>query len=79
MTGQLAALANGTVDEAEVRVALQPFTSVWEALAPRERARVLRLLIDEIRFDGHTGELEIAFHDNGIVALARDAHARRPA
>ena len=79
VTNELAAMANDTIDEPAIRTALQQFTSVWDELVPRERARVLRLLIDEVRYDGTAGELTIEFRDNGIAALARDAHARRPA
>ena len=79
VTTQLAAMANDTVDEAEVRAALQQFTAAWDELVPRERARVLRLLIDEVRFDGQAGEVTISFRDNGIRALGRETTARRPA
>lgn len=76
---QLAAISNGSVDEAEIRDALGRFTEVWGELVPRERARLLRLLIDEVRFDGQAGEVTIEFRDNGIRALAREAATRRPA
>jgi len=79
VAGKLAAIANEPVDEATIRAALQEWTATWDELVPRERARVLRLLIDEVRYDGTAGELTIEFRDNGIAALARDAHARRPA
>ncbi len=79
VTSQLAAMANDTVDETEIRGALQQFTGVWDELIPRERARVLRLLIAEVRYDGQAGEVTIEFRDHGTRALGRGASAQRPA
>jgi site-specific DNA recombinase len=79
ITGQLAAIENAPVDEAACRTALAEFTSAWDELVPRERARVLGLLIDEVRYDGPAGEVTISFRDNGIRALGREATTRRPA
>jgi len=79
VTTQLAAIANETVDETAIRQALAQFTVVWDALIPRERARVLRVLIEEVRFDGQAGEVAIRFRDNGFKALGREVTARRPA
>jgi site-specific DNA recombinase len=79
VTAQLAAITNDTVDEDVIHAALTNFTGTWDELVPRERARVLRLLIAEVRFDAQAGELTIEFRDNGIRALARDSGARRTA
>ncbi len=76
---QLAAIANAAVDEPAIRRALQQFAAVWDELVPKERARVLRLLIDTVRYDGQAGEVTIEFRDNGIRALGREATERRPA
>ncbi len=79
VAAQLAANANHTVDEAALREALHQFTPVWDEMLPKERARVLRLLIEEVRYDGQAGELEIVFRDVGIKALAREITGRRSA
>jgi site-specific DNA recombinase len=79
VTQQLADIANATVDEPAIRSALQQFTNIWDELVPHERHRVLRLLIDEVRFDGQAGEVTIEFRDNGIRALGREVTERRPA
>lgn len=76
---ELAAAANDPVDEAALREALQQFTPVWDALIPRERARLLRLLIEEAVYDGQAGDLEIRFRDLGIKALGREICERRTA
>ncbi len=79
VTGQLAAITNHTVDEDALREALEQFTPVWDELLPKERARVLRLLIDEVRFDGQAGGIEIVFRDTGIRGLVREVADRRTA
>lgn len=79
VSSQLAAIASGDVDEDALRAALADFTALWDELVPRERARLLRLLIDEIRYDGQAGELEITFRDTGIRALVREERKRRGA
>ena len=79
VAGQLAAMATDAIDEAATRDALERFTPVWDELLPRERHRLLQLLVEEVRYDGQAGELEIVFRDAGIKALGRDAHDRRTA
>lgn len=76
---QLAAIATEPVDDAAVREALAQFEELWDELVPRERARVLRLLIAEVRYDAEAGEVTIEFRNNGIRALAREGGARRTA
>ncbi len=76
---QLAAIATEPVDDAAVREALAQFEGVWDELVPRERARLLRLLIAEVRYDAGAGEVTIEFRDNGIRALAREGGTRRTA
>lgn len=79
VAAQLAAIATDAVDEDAIRDALAQFTGVWDELIPRERARVLRLLIAEVRYDAKAGEVTIEFRDNGIRALAREGGTRRTA
>ncbi|MBK8100635.1 MAG: recombinase family protein [Planctomycetes bacterium] len=75
----LAAMQNDSIDEVALRTALAEFAPIWDQLLPKERARILRLLIAEVRFTGATGELTIEFRDNAIEALARDTANRRSA
>jgi hypothetical protein len=39
----------------------------------------LRLLIEELRYDGQAGELEIRFRDLGLRSLGREVRERRSA
>lgn len=79
VAAQLAAIEANTVDEAAIRDALARFTPVWDALDPRERQRVLHLLVETVKFDAEAGEVTIEFRDTGIQALQREVGARRPA
>jgi site-specific DNA recombinase len=60
------------VDEAEVRATLAEFDPLWEVLIPAERARVLRLLLESVHYDGQGGTVEIRFRPGGIRALAEE-------
>jgi site-specific DNA recombinase len=69
---ELAQLADSQVEDAEVANALADFDAVWEALAPREQAGILALLVERIDHDGQRGNVSITFHQTGIRALAAE-------
>jgi site-specific DNA recombinase len=48
---ELGRLAWGGMSLEEVASALAEFDKVWEALTPREQARVLELLIERVDYD----------------------------
>ena len=58
------------MSKAEVDSALAAFDPLWESLSPREQARMLRLLIQRVEYDGSKGTVSITFLPNGIKALA---------
>ena len=66
---EITALQGTLVTETEVREALQAFDPLWEALSPKERARILRLLIKRVEYDGAAGTLSVLFHPGGIREL----------
>jgi len=72
---ELAALWDRLVDEREVATALAEFDGVWTALAPREQARVLALLIERVDYDGQAGSVSIIFRPSGIKTLAAELNA----
>ena len=78
-TTMLAAIDRGCIDEDAIRTTLEQFEPLWDTLTPRERQRVLRLLIAEVRYDSQAGELEIDFRDNGIGELVREVTNRKSA
>jgi site-specific DNA recombinase len=53
------------------------FDPVWDALVPKERARVLHFLVEEVEYDGRTGRVSITFHPAGVTLLAQDATKSR--
>lgn len=75
----LGAIDQAGLDEETIRTTLQQFDPLWQQLTPRERQRILRLLIEEVRYDGQADELEIDFRDNGIGELVREVTNRKSA
>lgn len=71
LRAEQAGLDGGQVREDDLRGALAEFDGLWATLAPAERARALRLLIQKITFDGTTGVVEITLRANG---MRLDAH-----
>jgi site-specific DNA recombinase len=72
---QRIAADRGAVDEEDLAAALSLFDPVWDALVPKEQARVLRLLVERVGFDGRSGSLAITFRPSGIKALAQEVEA----
>jgi site-specific DNA recombinase len=66
------ALGRELVDEREVVQALSLFDPVWESLTPREQARIVRLLVERVDYDGANGTVEVTFRPTGIKALAQE-------
>lgn len=74
---ELESLAGGLVDEAEVVAALADFDAVWNCLTPREQSRLVELLVEEVRYDGHGGKIAITFRECGIRTLAWELTHRK--
>jgi site-specific DNA recombinase len=71
------ALGSQQISEYEVEEALAGFDPLWEALAPREQARLLHLLVERVDYDGAAQTVSVTFHATGIQALADEVAARR--
>jgi site-specific DNA recombinase len=65
-------LKSAVIDEAELTAAVAAFAPVWEHLLRDERQRLLRLLIEEVRYDAAAGEATIQFDPEGFRLLARE-------
>jgi len=72
---ELAALDLGAVDPEGLRRALEDLEPVWAELFPKERARVLALLLERVVFDPESGEVAITFRPGG-PRLPAEAPAR---
>lgn len=68
----IAAAENRTIDVAAATQSLAAFDPVWEALTPREKVRVVRLLVERVEYDGSAGQISITFHPHGIGALTQE-------
>ena len=69
--GELAALELGELDAEELRAALEDLEPTWAELFPKERTRVLALLLERIEFDATKGEVALTFRTGGPTALHR--------
>ena len=74
---ELTSLDMATIDEAEMVEALRQFDDVWGSLTARERARVIRLLIEQIGYDARHEKLSITYHPVGIRAFS-EKYAKKP-
>jgi len=73
IAGETSELQRELVCEADVTVAFANFDNVWQALSPREQARLIGLLVARVEFDAADSSIEITFHPTGIKALAQGA------
>jgi site-specific DNA recombinase len=71
-TEEIGRLRGQLVDRGEVAAALGSFTQVWEQLSPKEQARLIRLLVERVDYDGAEGNVSITFRPGGIKNLAQE-------
>jgi site-specific DNA recombinase len=58
------------VGKEDVAAAMADFDGVWNALTPKEQAKVLKLLVARVEYDAKEGTVAVTFHASGIKALA---------
>jgi site-specific DNA recombinase len=68
---ELAALDAGAIDQEDLKAALEDFEAVWAELFPKERARMLALLLERVEFDAQAGDVAITFRRGGPRGVAR--------
>jgi site-specific DNA recombinase len=69
---EIAAADTNHVDYGVIKKALADFDPVWDALYPKEQARVIQTLIERIDYNGKDGELNVKFKPVGMKALAAE-------
>src|SRR5262249_49107986 len=74
---QILGIHQQLIDEGQAAQALAIFNPLWEALAPREQARVIGLLVEGVHYDGAKGKVSITFHPTGIKTLADELASQR--
>jgi site-specific DNA recombinase len=75
---EAAALRSAVIDEADLRAAVAGFDGVWDHLLRDERQRLLRLLIEEVRYSAPSSELAITYDPEGVAFLALDREGTTP-
>jgi site-specific DNA recombinase len=63
------------IDEDELVGAIEAFDPVWDALNPRERERIVRLLVAQVAYDASQEAISVTFNPTGIAALSNDEEA----
>jgi len=69
---ELIALRRELIDEREITSALAAFDPVWETLTFKEKARILKLLVERVDYDGEKKTVSVTFHPTGIKTLAQE-------
>lgn len=69
---ELISLNAELLDDTEVTKALEDFDQLWDALAPREQAALLEVLIERVEYDGERGNVSLTFHPSGIKSLTQE-------
>lgn len=70
---ELVRVEGQVIDEDEFRAAMESFDPVWAELFPRERARVLGLLLSRVTYDTRTRTVAITFRPGGVRILRASA------
>ena len=76
LRGQREALHQERLDQAAVTEALSGLVPAWETMTPHEQARVVRLLVSRVDYDGQQGQASITFQPLGLKTLAREMLGR---
>lgn len=72
LRGEITSLEQGIVKEEDVVAALRSFEPLWETLSPREQARIVRLLVERVDYDGKNESVTVTFRETGIRTLAQE-------
>ncbi|MEZ6193243.1 MAG: hypothetical protein R3C45_18370 [Phycisphaerales bacterium] len=62
-------LDSETVTHADARAAFADLDNLWKNLMPREQARLLKLLIATVDYDGQAGTVSVTFRPTSIRSL----------
>ncbi len=73
---ELVELENHVVHEDDLRSALEAFDPIWEELFPKERARILQLLVETVSFRAEDDDVTIQFRHCGLRSLGDKSERR---
>jgi len=60
------------LDTDEMTGAMEAFDPIWKSLTPHEQAKLVRLLVQQVEYDGENQEVSVIFHQTGIKSLTRE-------
>jgi site-specific DNA recombinase len=69
LESRISDLEGQTVTQAEAHAVFADFDSLWGSLIPREQARLLKLLISTVEYDGEAGTVSVTFRPTSIRSL----------
>ncbi len=69
LEARVAELEGQTVTQAGARAAFADFDKLWKSLIPREQARLMKLLIASVDYDGDVGTISVTFRPTSIRSL----------
>ena len=55
--------------------AVDAFDPVWDELFPKEKARILQLLLAKVEYHAQDGRVEIEFRPGGVRTLGSESRA----
>jgi site-specific DNA recombinase len=76
LRGQREAWQQERLDEAAATEALSGLIPAWKVMSPDEQARVVRLLVSRVDYDGQQGKASITFQPLGLKTLASEMLGR---
>jgi site-specific DNA recombinase len=76
LRGQREAWQQERLDEAAATEALSALLPAWPTMTPNEQARVVRLLVSRVDYDGQHGKASITFQPLGLKTLAGERLGR---
>ncbi len=66
---EVASTRAGMAGDKEAIQSLENFEPVWDALSPKEQARLVSTLVERVEYDGAKGTVSVTFHPSGLQAL----------
>ncbi|NJO55652.1 MAG: recombinase family protein [Rhodospirillales bacterium] len=69
LNARILALEGQTITQVQARAVFADFDSLWQSLIPREQARLLKLLISAVEYDGDAGTVSVTFRPTSIRSL----------
>jgi site-specific DNA recombinase len=69
LEARVAELNGETITHADAQAAFADFDHLWKNLSPREQARLLKLLIASVDYDGQAGTISVTFRPTSIRSL----------